>query len=199
VTVTSGGCTDSECVTIINIPGPTAAFNATPTIMTIEEANCYLTDQSTGASSWSWNFGDGSSGINQNPVHSYENTGDYLISLIVTDANGCKDSTSHPVSVKGVYLFYIPNAFTPNGDGINDFFFPMGLNVDLGNFEMYIFDRWGKRMYYTKDISKPWNGTLNNEGNIEQIVMGVYTYKIITKDIIDSKKHEYVGRCTLVQ
>jgi gliding motility-associated-like protein len=199
VTVTSGGCTTSECATIVNIPGPTAEFTASPTLLTIDQANCVITDQSVGATSWNWSFGDGSSESVQNPTHSYENTGDYMISLIVTDGNGCKDSTEHPVKVKGVYLFYIPNTFTPNGDGINDFFFPTGLNVDLSNFEMFIFDRWGKRMFYTKDISKPWNGTLNNEGKIDQIVMGIYVYKILTKDNVDGAKHEYVGRVTIIQ
>ena len=199
VTVTSGGCSTSECVTIVNIPGPIAEFTANPTLMTIEQANCTITDQSVGATSWNWNFGDGSSGSIQNPNHSYETTGDYLISLTVTDINGCVDSIAHPIKVKGVYLIYIPNTFTPNGDGVNDFFFPTGLNIDMNNFEMFIYDRWGKHLYYTKDISKPWNGTLDNVGKIDQIVMGVYVYKILTKDIVDGAKHEYVGRVTIIQ
>lgn len=199
VTVNDGNCSTSDCATVVNIPGPNAEFTVSPTIMSIEQANCAITDQSTGASTWSWNFGDGSTGSIQNPTHTYETTGNYLISLTVTDANGCKDSITQTVIVKGVYLFYIPNSFTPNGDGINDFFIPTGLNVDMGSFEMYIYDRWGKLMYSTKNISKPWNGTLNNLGKVDQVVLGVYVYKILTKDIVDGKKHEYNGKITIVQ
>ena len=199
VTVSDGNCTTHSCTDVLNISGPIAEFSVSPTLMTTEDSQCFLIDQSVGASTWSWLFGDGTSGNLQNPSHNYQNTGTYEITLVITDANGCIDSTIHSVTVKGVYLFYIPNAFTPNGNGLNDFFAPTGLNIDLSNFEMFIYDRWGKQFYYTKDISKPWNGTLNNSGNKEELFLGVYVYKIIITDKIDGLKHEYVGKVTLVQ
>ena len=200
VTVNDGSCTVTSCVEVLNIPGPTANFTVSPTLMTIEDASCVLTDQSIGAAAWNWNFGDGTAGsVIQNPSHIYLNTGSYEITLLVTDLNGCIDSITHPVMVKGVYLIYIPNAFTPNGDGINDFFSPTGLNIDLSNFEMFIFDRWGKQFYYTQAITKPWNGTLDNAYGIGHVVQDVYVYKILTRDLIDGAKHEYVGRVTIVQ
>ena len=197
VTVNDGNCTTTDCIQVNNIPGPTAIFTVSPEVMSIEQANCTMTDLSNGASTWNWNFGDGSTSTNQNPNHTYENTGSYEIALTVTDANGCADSTVHIVTVKGIYMLYIPNTFSPNGDGTNDLFSPKGTNIDMNNFEMYIFDRWGNQVYFTKDINKGWDGTINNSGELDNVVMDVYVYKIKAKGL-DSPINEYIGRVSLI-
>ena len=200
VTIDDGSCIITSCVDVLNIPGPTASFSVSPSFMTIEEPVCVMTDQSIGATTWSWSFGDasGGSGI-QNPSHTYTNLGNFEITLLVTDANGCKDSTTRPVVVKGIYTIYIPNAFTPNGDGVNDFFSPTGLNINLNKFEMFIFDRWGSQIFFSQDINKPWNGTINNTGDINNVIIDTYVYKILTKDLIDGATHEYYGKVSLIK
>ncbi|NVO02164.1 MAG: gliding motility-associated C-terminal domain-containing protein [Bacteroidetes bacterium] len=71
------------------------------------------------------------------------------------------------------------------------------MNIDLSSFEMFIFDRWGNQIYYTTDITKPWDGTINNVGSSDKIVMDVYVYKIKAKGI-DSPFQEYIGRVSLI-
>ncbi|NVO01410.1 MAG: gliding motility-associated C-terminal domain-containing protein [Bacteroidetes bacterium] len=198
VVVDDGVCSITVNGTVGNIPGPNAEFTASPSIMTIDDPNCTFTDNSTNTTTWAWNFGDGSTSSMISPSHSYESTGTYLVTLVVANNSGCLDSTQHTVIVKGVYTFYIPNSFSPNGDGINDFFNSTGTYIDMSSFELYVYDRWGKEMYSSKNISRPWNGTFKNTGNYEKAHMGVYVYKILIKDL-DGYKHEYNGPVTIVK
>ncbi|MFH0865579.1 MAG: gliding motility-associated C-terminal domain-containing protein, partial [Bacteroidota bacterium] len=148
-------------------------------------------------------FGDGSNGIGEETEHPYPNIGTYLVTLIVTDNNGCMDTTVDTIKVKDIFTLYIPNAFTPNADGYNDYFTPMGVSVDPNNFEMFIFDRWGNVVFQTTiwnealHQAKPWNGTKDNKGSYTDVMMDVYVYRIKVKEI-DGPKHEYIGRISLI-
>ena len=198
VTVDDGVCNATATVTIINDPGPVAGFSVSPTIASIESPLFTFNDNSTNNPvSWTWDFGDGTTGSGTSLTHTYDAVGSFIVTLIVMDANGCIDSIQEVVTVKDIYTFYIPNTFTPNGDGHNDVFGPTGINLDLSNFEMYIFDRWGKMVYKTTDLSKPWNGCVHNLNETNEPVMGVYSYKILMKEN-DGPKHEYIGRITLI-
>jgi len=114
--------------------------------------------------------------------------------LAVRNQYGCKDTISRPVDIGSNFTFYIPNAFTPNGDGVNDFFTGKGIGVKT--FKMYIYDRWGEMICYTEDIEKGWNGTI--KGNVIDTKMDVYQYKVIVTDI-KNKQHEYVGHVSLIK
>lgn len=203
VTVDDGACTTIASAGVMNIPGPNAGFSAHPTIVTPLDGPVSFLDNSSGnIVGWQWNFGDGSPfGSGESITHPYENIGDYLVTLIVTDNNGCTDTTVDTIKVKEIFTFYIPNVFTPNGDGINDLFTPRGLSVDIDNFNMQIFDRWGNVMFQTNkwlvNSAEPWNGTQNNSGKVDNVVMDVYVYRIRLKEI-DGPKHDYIGRITLI-
>ena len=109
---------------------------------------------------------------------------------IVANEFGCvaKDS----VEIKVTPTLYIPNSFSPNGDGINDIFKPeYTAYVEI---ELLIFDRWGENIFRTNDLNGGWNGTYKN-GNCE---LGVYTYKLTAKDI-KSNTLEKVGHVTLLR
>jgi len=126
--------------------------------------------------------------------------GQYTVT--VNDKNGCPDTVSVIIKVKETTTFYIPNAFTPNDDGLNDVFTPQGTNVDSTHFEMNIFDRWGNLIFHTTkwlgNNAEPWNGTLNNRGTINDVIMDTYVYKIIMKEI-EGTEHEYIGRVTIIE
>ncbi len=92
------------------------------------------------------------------------------------------------------FLFYIPNAFTPDGDGVNDTF--IGKGVFIKEFEMTIFDRWGNLIYKTTDINKGWDGKANH--GTEAAQKDVYIYSIKITDI-KRGKHSYKGIVTLVK
>jgi gliding motility-associated-like protein len=107
--------------------------------------------------------------------------------------------------VVDIFTFYIPSAFTPNNDGFNDTWYPKGMNVDPNNFTEYIYDRWGNLIFQTNqwDVTNHrakigWNGTINNNGNYNNVVLDVYVYKIEVREFNDGPKHEYLGKVTLV-
>jgi gliding motility-associated-like protein len=171
-----------------------------PQLIILGQNEFVFEDNSTGAVTWLWDFGDGTNSTDPNPTYgNYSNTGTYIVTLTVTDANGCTDSTQHSVLVTAEYLLWIPNTFTPNGDGKNDFWppYPMGVNINEKTFEMYIYNRWGQIVYQSTDITKRWNGTMNNSGSDESVVMESYVYKIKLKDL-NGIKHEYYGHVNLI-
>jgi len=199
VTVFDGQCTQTGIVTLSNISDVAAAFTVHPAVATLfENAFVSFSDNSLGASSWSWNFGDGGTGTGDFVTHNYQQLGIFTVTLTAASLNDCIDTAIRFVTIKDIYTFYIPNAFTPNGDGVNDVFAPTGVSVDLSNFEMRIFDRWGKQIYHTKDISKPWDGTIENKGASKKANTGIYVYHILaSENKTDSK--EYIGTVTLVR
>ncbi|MFH0864986.1 MAG: PKD domain-containing protein [Bacteroidota bacterium] len=204
VTVNDGLCTVTAIATVPSLPGPTAGFSAQPQILTpIDGPVSFLDNSSGNIVTWDWNFGDGTSNGSGNELtHTYENLGTFLVTLIVTDNNGCTDTTQDTIKVKEIFTLYIPSSFTPNGDGINDYWTPKGLSVDPDNFDMFIFDRWGNLMFHTSkwfsalNQCEPWNGTFNNKGNFNDILMDIYIYRIKVKEL-EGPKHEYIGKITL--
>jgi gliding motility-associated-like protein len=125
--------------------------------------------------------------------------------LTVTDINGCENTTYFTVSVKEIYTLFAPNTFTPDGDGINDYFFPVGLGIDEASFQMYIYNRWGDVIYRTKGVYGDyettaslvgWDGVANYGDYVAQ--EGVYIWMIQTVDS-DKAIHQYVGHVTLLK
>jgi len=109
---------------------------------------------------------------------------------------GCLDTVTWDVVIEGNYTLFVPNTFSPNDDLLNDTFFPQGIGIDESSFEMYIFNRWGDKVYETFDIDKPWDGMANDGRKIAQ--QGVYVWLIRTRDI-NSKRHQHIGHVTLVR
>ena len=96
-----------------------------------------------------------------------------------------------------IYTFYIPNAFTPNNDTKNDTWLPKFIGVDLRNYECTIYDRWGNLIFTTCNPNIGWNGTKDNNGTYDKVVMDIYVYHIKLKEI-SGTKHEYIGRIALI-
>ncbi|MBL7891064.1 MAG: PKD domain-containing protein, partial [Bacteroidia bacterium] len=197
----SAGCTASVSQTnyITVYPLPTAAFKATPTLTTILEPTITFTDKSsTDVVKWDWNFGDvyNSSSSNQNPTYTYKDTGRYEVQLVVTSVFGCIDTVIDYIKIEGDYTFYVPNAFTPNGDGNNDAFFPKGFMINPECYKMMIFDRWGNLIFETEDLNVGWDGRANGGKLVAQ--QDVYVWKIQTCNFKKERKF-YVGHVTLVK
>lgn len=178
-------------------PVPAAAFSFSPLSPTVLTPVNFI-DQSVGAIKWQWNFGDENASFssNQNPVFSYTNSGCYPVELVIKNEYGCIDSAEIEVCVKEEYSLYVPNTFTPNGDGVNDLFFPKGAGINTSQFEMYIFDRWGNLIYKTTDINKGWDGRANGGMDIAQT--DTYVWKIVERDIYN-QPHSYTGHVNLIK
>ena len=202
VTSTLGGCigTASYVNYITVFPNPVAEFTASPNPATILEPTVNFTDQSTSVApitTWTWDFGDGSlNGTATNPSHIYPNIvdGTYTVTLTVVDANGCTDAISHPIVIAPEFTFFIPNAFSPNGDGINDYFY--GKGVGITKYELYVFDRWGNLIFFADELDKYWDGKANHGKDMAQ--QDVYVWKVKLTDVFD-KKHNYIGTVTIVK
>jgi len=204
LTVTSdSGCSSAvvqnNLITVFDHPH--TEFTDSPQPTTIASPEITFTDATTdlyGVVQWLWTLGDTNSAsdiaITQNTTHSYTDTGTYCVRLIDMNKHGCIDSVTHCIVIDPLFTFYIPNAFTPNGDGVNDVFAPKG--GYFKTFEMYIFDRWGSAIYHTLDINKGWSGTYNNNNNMCQ--MDTYVYLITVTDW-KSVEHTYMGRVTLTK
>jgi gliding motility-associated-like protein len=141
-------------------------------------------NQSLGASTYHWDFGDGFSSTLFNPDHLYTSVGNFKIQLISTSIQGCSDTLYVNLTTSADVVF--PNAFTPNpkiaSDGIydmnnldNDIFFPYTSGVTEYKFE--IFDRWGEQVFESLDIKMGWNGYY--KGTICQ--QDVYVWKAYIK------------------
>ena len=196
----ANGCTAYATANVMETPGPVADFSAHPNVLTTMDGTATFFDNSSGTIvNWQWNFGDGSpNGSGEELNHFYSNIGTYLITLIVTDDNGCIDTTTDTLKLKDIVTFYAPNAFTPNGDGFNDYFLPQGINWDPEYYEMYIFDRWGNLVFQTTTIGDRWNGTINNKGTQNDVLPDVYVYLVLIKEL-EGPRHEYKGRITLIR
>jgi gliding motility-associated-like protein len=143
-----------------------------------------------------WTFGDweDSTSALMNPTHTYLDTGIYCASLVIMDMHGCKDTATECLDIEPFPTLYIPDAFTPNGDGLNDVFTAKGRYIKA--FDMYIFDRWGMQLYHTNSIDEGWNGTVNGGSTIAQ--EDTYVYLINVTDAMNNT-HKYIGRVTLIK
>lgn len=174
-----GGCKDSSVYqqTFTVKEGVTAKFTSepnSPVTMILPQTYVQFIDSSKNAVAWLWDFGDGYTSVEQNPVHQYLTIGQYFVNLQVIDTNGCVDAYA-----KGPYIVIEPsvqvyNVFTPNGDGINDYFrIPYDGHA---SYELIVYDRWGMRMYSTTNPQdKGWNG-ITPDG--KEAVEGVYFYSL---------------------
>lgn len=198
LTVTS----DSGCVTtkmkpnyITVYPKPIASFVFQPSTVSIINPIVSINNLSTGANFWSWTLGDGDTSTQQYlSPHTYADTGYYVATLLTITNYGCVDSSAQTVFVEPSFLIYIPNSFSPNEDGVNDYFTANG--VFIKEFEMSIFDRWGNLIFKTNDIAKPWDGKSN--GGTESSQQDVYVYSIKCIDYMGNK-HLYKGTVTLIK
>ncbi len=165
--------------------------------MDIANPEVQFTDNSSGKypiAEWYWQLGDGSTSSDKDPSHTYGDTGTYCATLVITDIHGCVDTATNCLVVSPLFTLYIPDAFSPNGDGVNDVFMPKGTYIK--DFEMYIYDRWGMQLFHSDNIMNGWNGTVRGGNTICQ--EDTYVYQIFVTDTRDNK-HAYNGSVTLIK
>lgn len=158
------GCEQSNSQTnLINVAEvPTAAFSFTPKTLTEYDNLVRFTDESIGANSWFWDFGNGETSTQRNPELIFEEPGNYVVELRVMSSGLCLDSAYSAVRYPGEVVMWIPNAFTPDGDGLNDVFKVVS-NEYFTAYEIYIYDRWGNVVFHSTDVNEVWHGDANGE------------------------------------
>lgn len=148
-------------------PKPIADFTVNPSVINNYEPIASFINQSVGGTFFQWNFGDPTSANNisneVSPLHYYEREGEYTVALFVMNEFDCRDSVYKTVKINSEFAVYIPNVFTPDGDGLNDTFRVAGVGLSEKNFKMNILNRWGQLVFSTNDINEGWDGKFKNE------------------------------------
>ena len=170
-----------------------------PVEVSIFDPSVQFINLSQGATSYLWNFGDNNSPMNidttENPVHVFSGPGNYTIALSVSNEIGCSDLKIMPnfIIVKDEE-YYFPTAFTPNGDGKNDYFRPLPYRPETKIILFEIYDRWGKTIFSTTD-PMGWDG---NSKNGKPFAPGAYSYRCII-ELPGGSRKVYTGRVTLLR
>ncbi|MAX82307.1 MAG: hypothetical protein CL843_19285 [Crocinitomicaceae bacterium] len=189
---TINGCLDTMKQTITIQPQVIAEFAASPTITPLNQSEILFTNLSQNAFYWLWNFGDGATSEFENPVHTYTYTEDFTTSLVVQNEYLCSDTFSLIITIIESEIT-IPNVITPNGDGLNDFF-TIETGNNLSEYQLTIFNRWGKIVYQTQQSSTYWDGTYNGKKAPEGTYF--YTLKYAYPGI---RVQEHKGHLTLIR
>lgn len=192
VTSANGCVSDTTYVDyMFEYPKPDALFSVDPERTDIIFPKFRITNLATpNVVSWDYDWGDGAVANIPNPVHEYADTGYYNITQIVATEFGCMDTADITVRVDPEFRFYIPSAFTPDADGINEEFF--GSGIGIVKYNMQIWDRWGELIFESNDADFHWDGTYRGE----QVQKGVYIYQFDLMDI-KGEPHKYRGHVTL--
>jgi trimeric autotransporter adhesin len=200
LTITAGGCSNSLTQSAyVNVtPGADPGFDIVPgAVATVTDPTFVFINDSDNANTYVWTFGDDSGSTEEHPTHTYpQEPGSYTVTLTASTNGECAASVTKNVTIREDLIFYVPNAFTPDGDEYNNVFQPVfHSGYDAYSFTMFIFDRWGEVLFETHDVNKGWDGTYNGK----QAKEGVYTWAISFKLYGTDEKAEYNGSVTKIR
>lgn len=194
-----GAASDGIVLTIH--PAPVAAFSVNQTTVYLPNSPVVITNQSTGAGAYEWDFGDGSYTSLVNPQYQYAQVGTYTITLIATNSFGCDDTATVEIVATSDIVF--PNAFTPSPDGStgggydassldNNIFFPYTAGVE--QYHLQIFNRWGELIFESFDVMTGWDGYYRGE----LCQQDTYVWKANVR-FYDGRRYQKVGDVTLLR
>ncbi len=186
LSVTSAnGCSNSLTqLNQIYVEDVQASFTLSQYELTESNSTVDFTNNSIGAVSYSWDFDDnGATSIDVNPTHTFSATNsEFVIELIALSPLGCEDRAWQTISVDEEPIFYVPNAFTPNGDEHNGSFNPIFTSgFDPYDFQMSIYDRWGELIWQSNDAAQGWDGSYL-KGDNRIVPDGIYVWSIEFKN-----------------
>ncbi|MGZ3903573.1 MAG: PKD domain-containing protein [Bacteroidia bacterium] len=197
--VSDSGCSASMTLpgSILVYPKPIAGFNFTNTDLDVIDATTGIVSTAQGASNFIYVISDGTHILNQPSFqHSFpnENPGEYTVIQFVSNAFGCKDTIAKVIEIKPGFTFYIPNAFSPNGDGKNDVF--KGTGIGIKSYTLMVYDRWGNLVFTSNDLEQGWDGTFHDGNKVS--LEDVFVWKVVLRDD-GNKEHDYKGTVSLIR
>jgi gliding motility-associated-like protein len=196
-TVSNGFCNDTVTQTINLDNSLKAGFESQKEVCPKDVIS--FSESSTGnLVSWHWNFGDGTTSDVQTPAdHLFPDTWagkTYVVSLIVENNIGCFDTASMVILKKQSCAITVPNAFTPNGDGLNDFLYPLNA-FSTTDLEFQVFNRFGQIVFETRDWTRKWDGTVS--GTAQPV--GTYVWTLRYTDGLSGQKVFLRGTSVLIR
>ncbi|MGZ3862527.1 MAG: PKD-like domain-containing protein [Bacteroidia bacterium] len=186
----NNGCTDTA-TQVVSAASPVVAdftphggtYNANQSIS--------FTNQSTGATTYAWNFGDSNTSTATDPSHTYNTAGSYTVVLTASNATGCADTVAYEFTIKPSG-HTIPTGFSPNGDGLNDYFYVMG--GPFSSYELRVFNEWGQQIFMSTSQADKWDGTY--QGYIQP--SGTYIY-VFNGKIVDGETLKLTGQVNITR
>ncbi len=202
ITATDGECSASDTMTVTVDPGPTARFSWTPDPVLSEDTEVFFQNNTIGYDNmiYFWEFDTLGTSEAENPSFKFPDgvNDDYLISLTAIDLNtGCMDDATELLTVEPDLLMYVPNAFTPDEDGLNDLWGPVMKNIDPDDYRLTVMDRFGQIIFETRDPDQKWNGSIN--GGDHYASPDLYIWLIETKNILTLDEVEFNGKVQLIR
>ena len=191
--ISNVGCIQNKIYLQKVFNNPIANFSADTDFPSIFNPEVSFSDKSVDASTWLWDFGTGEMSAEKNPSITFSDTGVYMVSLMVTNTYGCSDKFSKEISVRPEFTIFIPNAFTPNDDGLDDIFMVYGMGMI--NCRMIIYNRWGEQIFLSTNKALGWNGKDRFDNYLPN---GTYLYHFAITDF-NSKPWVYNGEVILMR
>jgi len=176
VIIDNGGCNVTQTLSLFEPAQVIAGFDASPAETYIPYTDILFTNLSQNYDSSQWYFGDVIGWSNEDsPTFTFpqETGGLYPVTLVVFDENGCRDSLTRLIIINDYFQVFVPNTFSPNADGRNEYFIPV-FSSDPGVYEIKIFNRWGEMVFESTDPTEPWVG--NMAGGDYFVEAGVYLW-----------------------
>ena len=196
--MTAGGFCSQELTLTQNnlievLPVPQAGFDITPNEVDILNPTVTYSSLNTNGVECFYNFGDGGSSSNSDGEYTFSDGGLFQVVQTVVNAAGCTSTATGEVAVSGS-VFYAPNAFTPNNDGVNDVWLPVALGVT--SYELQIFNRWGELVWESMDPTEPWLGSTTIGSHY--LTDGLYHYQAKIEDQLRYPR-SYAGSIQLLR
>ncbi|MCX7650801.1 MAG: gliding motility-associated C-terminal domain-containing protein [Flavobacteriales bacterium] len=189
------GCQRTGSIVVQNMINPNlqASFQVVPDSVDLLFPTCKLINTSQGYQSFKWEFLGRVVTDTLNPVLTFSTYGEYDIFLTVYDHLGCSAMAYRPVRVYSNLYLYLPTAFTPNDNDINEVWRPKGVGFDTTTYELRVFDRWGHLVFETRNYLASWNGQDLKGAPLPQ---GIYAVRVTMKDIYGLPR-QFMGHVTL--
>ncbi len=197
--IDDNGCENTDEVYIDVVPYPIADFSFDILDSDVSKTNVRFRNASDYSDDFVWDFGDGDFGYFENEYHTYTltDTNAFTVELTAKNSLGCEHSTSQIIELNKPLIYYVPNAFTPDDNGLNETLKPIFTSgFDPYDFHMVIFNRWGEIVFESYDSEQGWNGTY---GNLNRAQTGVYVWKIDFKLSASDKRIAEEGTVTLIR
>jgi gliding motility-associated-like protein len=198
LTVSNGVCTDSTQAVFPLDNSIQAKFEG-PMILCPKDYAQFV-NNSTGStiSTWSWDFGDGTnSDVQVPPDHLFPLTGEetiYTVTLVVGNTLGCTDTAMQKIDVLKTCFIAVPGAFTPNGDGVNDYLYPLNA-LKAADLQFRVYNRWGQMVFETTNWLNKWDGTMGGHPQ----PAGVYVWTLAYTDPDTGKRIFQKGTSILIR